>query len=154
MAKEKILIAFKVTEEQKKEYQNAAKQLGLSLSAFVKMGADLVANFDPAFVAQIEEYAKSLKLDVSLVLSHLILRVAAHNYAWLVVFGKAPPGSSREFRFEKGKLLTGDELSRKLFEEYKEIFENMTKNKKAIKVKGKSYAYWTDEEAFELFSNQ
>ena len=133
----KKLYNFRMEENEKYWLEQMAKHKGISLSKLMRRGALLYADFPQEFLDALEEPAKKLEMPVHKVMMHMCIKQIAFQYAWLEVFGKAPPGAFKEFRFDEEGLVTGDKLLCQLKDEgialLKDIKANLEKSKKTGK---------------------
>jgi len=118
-------IAMQVKESEKKEYDKAAKDRDKTLTALVKDALELYIGIPPDFLDQINTVAKYVRLPISTVICHMIIKRAAFDAAWLEVFGFRPPGTFKEFRFDENGLITGDMLGNQLKAESIELLKNL-----------------------------
>jgi len=89
-------------------------------------------SFHPDFLTQIEQAAELSKQDVPTVIQQLLTVYMAQDFAIYEVMGKTKT-YSRAFSYEKGKLVTGNELSDKVAAEVKAEAMALKKRLEAMK---------------------
>jgi hypothetical protein len=65
--------------------------------------------------------------------------------AWLKTFGSLPPGATREIKYQDGKLIRGDDLSKILEHEYTELFQTFKEKLMESKERGEAVEVTVEE---------
>lgn len=123
-------VNFRISKDQKEALEKLG---GGNISHAVSSAVDFVLTFPPAFMAELQKIAASLKLPVPVVLVHLMQVYVAQDGALIKYFGKSKT-FTRAFRFDpKRGLISGDELSDLVFKEVsgeiERILEKVEKSK-------------------------
>ena len=147
LEKTRISLEIPVLEKEMREIN--AKEHGLSMSALFRNGARLLGRFSPGFLEVVDEHYRPLGIQAPVALELTQQRVAAAEAAWLETFGSPPPGVLRQIKYQDGKLIRGDDLSKILKAEYLELFQSM-KEKLAESVEEGKPVYVTAEEFSEF----
>lgn len=127
-SKEKLAYAgILIPLSEKTRLQAIAKKRETTLSALLRDGVRMLADFSDDFLAQIGAVASSTKLSPSQVMIQLLLVYIASDAATLKVYGKSTT-YQRAFQFDnQGRLITGDRLSDKVFAEVLESAQALKK---------------------------
>jgi hypothetical protein len=125
MSREKTRISLHIPVSEKEIVEWLAKSHGLTLSEAMRKGARLYVSFAPGFLETIAEHYRERGLQASVALQLSQQKRIAAERAWLKIFGTLPPGATREIKYEHGKLIRGDDLSKILEHEYTELFQSM-----------------------------
>lgn len=143
---EKTRVNLEISVIEKEILEIYAKEHGESLSALFRKGARLLGSLTPGFLETVEAVCReagAIQAPVALELS-LQKRVAAER-AWMKVFDSAPPGILRELKYEGGKLIRGDDLSKILEHEYTELFQSIKEKFLVGQEKGEPVQLSTEE---------
>jgi hypothetical protein len=118
-------INFRVTDTQARKIKFVARENKKTIQALLEESIDLRCKIPKTFWTEIEKIAETYQLPAATVFAHMVVKQASIDYAYLQVFGKRPPGINREFRFDEKGLVTGDQLSNLLLDEYTELFKTL-----------------------------
>lgn len=128
MPVKKTMVSLQLRQIEKEMFEDRAKDHGISLSELFRKGAYFFGALPPGFMYEIEKYSEEMKIPLTTIVIHAIQKLFAQYKAWLNVFGGPPPGWMREFKWQDGKLITGDDLSKILELEYTELFQMLKDN--------------------------
>ena len=138
-AKEKLKMAgVLIPESEKKEIQLIAERRNQTLTELVLTGIRMMTDFNDDFLRQIDEVAEMSKISTSRIMAQLLTVYVAQDSALLEIFGKSQTYKMSLQHDSSGKLITGDELSKKVFKETLAAAQNLkTRLKKSSKGKNK-----------------
>ena len=125
MTLEKTRISLHIPVVEKETIEWLAKSHGLTLSEAMRKGARLLVSLKPGFLEVIKEHFRERGLQDGVALELSLQKRIAAERAWLKTFGTLPPGATREIKYQDGKLIRGDNLSKILEDEYLELFQSM-----------------------------
>lgn len=138
--KEKIVqLGFRLPVKKKALIEQRARREGISVQKYIEDCLNLRLGLPDTLVAETEKATRDMQLPVTTIIANMIIKQSSFNHAWQKVFGKLPPGAMKEFKLEGGRLLTGDDLLKRLAEEYEKEITKL-KNKLASAAMGKKIA--------------
>jgi hypothetical protein len=95
-----------------------------NMTAALEEILELFFSWDPEFRVKMHKMADQMQLPVNVFMECIIIRKFATETAFVDVFGTESPDYLKEFRFQDGKLVRGDDLFNQLYHEAKQIFEH------------------------------
>ena len=119
-------ITLKISEQDKKRYQESAKKLGISLSRLLKEGAEMRADFSPYFMEQLQEFTARMGVTESIVIQNLVTSWMARKNAEIEVFGKEKSWL-QEFLFTGDGPISGEFLYNHLYKNFVSEFRQLAR---------------------------
>ena len=126
--KKLVMAGVNFREEEKKRLLEIADRRKQTLSQLIKDGAEIMAGFPDEFLAQFKQMVESTKMDMPTVLVQLLVTYFAQDAALAKVYGISNT-YQRAFQFDQEGLISGDRLSKKV---YNEVLKNAKDLKKKL----------------------
>lgn len=149
MANKKTAITFRSSKEFKNKIDEKAEMLNMSRTEFIETAANMMVDFDPVFINKMQNWAKSLKLPIGIVIQNFIIKRlgkrAGETKFWEEEFNTKPAAELLEaFQYTDQGPVTGEEL----FNYFKEKQNKKLKreNIKELQERVKANHYISDKE--------
>ena len=149
-----VQTGFRLSETRKKELEEVAKLRGQSVQSLIDEAVELRLQITEGFWDQISQIADKLKIPSASVITNIIIKQSAFQFAWVKVFGTPAPGLFREFRFDAEGFMTGERLSETLVKEYTQKLEKFKNHLVDLQKSDEPFHYFSEEEASFLLGGQ
>lgn len=126
-------VTVRLSAEEKKDYQESAKKLDMSLAELLRTGAGLLAGFDRHFWERLNSFSKAMNIPKHLVLERLVISWMARQMAKEYVFGKKPGGEILyEFMVSSAGPIQSEVVLKNLKKVFIQEYEQIKKAKENI----------------------
>ena len=135
MATKDALLQVKITKDQKKQIESAAKAQDVKVPEFVLAALDFYTGFDVHFLEHIHATAKKVKLPMPTVMQQLLVAYINADIAVMDLFGTGTGKTYRRaFQYDENGLIEGDKHANLVHSQVKnEISALREKLEKAVK---------------------
>jgi len=126
-------VTVRLSAEEKKDYQQSAKKLGMSLAELMRTGGGLLAGFDRDFWERLNSFSKAMNIPKHLILERLVISWMARQIAKEHVFGKKPGGEILyEFMVSSAGPIQSEVVLKNLKKVFIQEYEQLKKMKENI----------------------
>ncbi|MBU2623574.1 MAG: hypothetical protein ABIJ52_03390 [Pseudomonadota bacterium] len=145
---------FRVSKTRKKELEEVARLRGQSVQSLIEEAVELRLLITEGFWDGILQVAEKLKIPPASVVANMVVRQSCFQFAWVSIFGIAPPGAFKEFRFDSEGFLSGERLSEVLVKEYTEKLEKLKSKMVEVRKTDRPAYHFSSEEMSMLMGGQ